>query len=147
MSEERLFEIRFPAIPDRLQMVRASVKRAAETVGCDDVLANRLVLAVDEACINIIQHAYKGDDSGEIVLEILNNGSQIQFRLTDFADPIDLECVKPRDLDDLRPGGLGTYFIKEIMDVCEMGHLEGGKGNYCKMIKDITNLCIDNSKG
>jgi anti-sigma regulatory factor (Ser/Thr protein kinase) len=87
--------------------------------------------------MNVIQHAYRGDDTGEIVMEILNNDSQIKFLLMDFADPIDLECVKPRDLDDVRPGGLGTYFIREIMYEYEIGHLEGGKGNYLKMIKNL----------
>ena len=139
MNEERLFEVRFPAIPDRLCMVRALVKRAAEIVGCNKQLTEKLVIAVNEACMNVIQHAYRGDDTGEIVMEILNNDSQIKFLLKDFADPVDLECVKPRDLDDVRPGGLGTHFIREIMDECEMGHLEEGKGNYLKMIKNLAN--------
>ena len=139
MNEQRLFEVRFPAVPDRLYMVRMLVKRAAGIVGCDKQQSERLVIAVNEACMNIIQHAYRGNDTGEIVLEILNNDSQIQFLLTDFADPVDLACVKPRDLDDVRPGGLGTYFIREIMDECEMGHLEGGKGNYLRMVKKLAN--------
>ena len=139
MNEERLFEVRFPAIPDRLCMVRALVTRAAEIVGCNKQLTEKLVIAVNEACMNVIQHAYRGDDTGEIVMEILNNDSQIKFLLMDFAEPVDLECVKPRDLDDVRPGGLGTHFIREIMDECEMGHLEGEKGNYLKMIKNLAN--------
>src|SRR4030067_633825 len=104
MNEKRLFEVRFPAAPDRLYMVRRLVKRAAGIVGCDKQQSERLVIAVNEACMNIIQHAYRGDDTGEIVLEILNNDSQIQFRLTDFAEPVDLASVKPRDLEDVRPG-------------------------------------------
>ncbi|OGT31685.1 MAG: hypothetical protein A2W28_09060 [Gammaproteobacteria bacterium RBG_16_51_14] len=122
-----------------MYMVRMLVKRAAGIVGCDKQQSERLVIAVNEACMNIIQHAYRGDDTGEIVLEILNNDSQIQFRLTDFAEPVDLASVKPRDLDDVRPGGLGTHFIREIMDECEMGHLEGGKGNYLRMVKKLAN--------
>ena len=87
--------------------------------------------------MNVIQHAYKGNDSGEIVLQILNNKSQIVFRLMDFAEPIDLDSVKPRRLDEVRPGGLGVHFIREIMDDCEMGHLEKGTGNYLEMRKKI----------
>ena len=87
--------------------------------------------------MNVIQHAYKGDESGEIVLEILNNGAQLLFRLKDHAAPIDLDSVKPRDLDEIRPGGLGVHFIREIMDDCRMGHLEKGAGNYLEMTKRI----------
>ncbi len=137
MKSEKLFEMRFPAKPERLCLVRALVKRAAEAVGCNEKLGEKLVIAVNEACMNVIQHAYKGNDSGEIVLEILNNESQILFRLMDYADPVDLDSVKSRDLEDLRPGGLGIHFIREIMDDCEMGHLEKGAGNYLEMKKKI----------
>lgn len=135
---QRLVEVRFPAHPDRLCLVRALVKRTAEYAGCDAALAEQLVIAVNEACMNIIQHAYCGDTSGEIILEILNNADTISFRLQDFAEPVDLESIQPRPLDELRPGGLGTHFIREIMDSYEMGHLENKRGNYLEMSKRIT---------
>ncbi|MFQ5659852.1 MAG: ATP-binding protein [Gammaproteobacteria bacterium] len=137
MKPEQLFEIRFSAKPERLCLVRALVKRVAEEVGCNEDLGEKLVIAVNEACMNVIQHAYKGDESGEIVLEIHNNGSQIVFRLLDYAEPVDLDNVNPRELDDVRPGGLGVHFIREIMDGCEMGHLDKGAGNYLEMKKKI----------
>ena len=138
MKAEKLLELRFQASADRLCLIRPLVKRVAEVVGCQCDLADQLVLAVNEACMNVIQHAYKGDDSGEIILEILNNKKKLLFRLKDFADPVDLNSVKPRDLDDIRPGGLGTHFIREIMDECEMGHLEDCQGNYIEMTKRIS---------
>ncbi|MCZ6802806.1 MAG: ATP-binding protein [Proteobacteria bacterium] len=138
MSIETLFEIRFPAKAERLCLVRSLVKRTAEVVGCSSELSDSLVIAVNEACVNVIQHAYQGDELGEIVLEMLNNEGKLHFRLVDYAHPIDLDSVKPRDLDEIRPGGLGTHFINEIMDECDMGHLEEGKGNYLEMIKKIS---------
>ena len=137
MNRELLLEIRMPAIADRLCLVRALVKRAAEMSGCNTELTEKLVIALNEACMNVIQHAYKEVGAGEMSLEILNNGSNLTFRLTDFAPPVNLEKVKPRDLDELRPGGLGVYFIREIMDECNMGHLDGGAGNFLEMTKKI----------
>ena len=137
MNKEQLVKVHLPAMSERLCLVRVLVKRSAELAGCDGDLSEQLVIAVNEACMNIIEHAYKGDDSGEIILEIHNNADSLLFRLLDQADPVDLDAVKPRDLDDIRPGGLGTHFIREIMDECHMGHLEGGKGNYLEMIKKI----------
>lgn len=137
VASEKLVELHFPSKPERLCLVRALVKRSAEALGCCDELADRLVIALNEACMNVIQHGYKFDDSGEIVLEILNNGSQVVFRLTDSAELADLEKVNPRDLEDVRPGGLGVHFIREIMDECEMGHLQNGQGNYLEMTKTI----------
>jgi sigma-B regulation protein RsbU (phosphoserine phosphatase) len=137
VTSEKLFEFRFPSKPERLCLVRVLVKRSAEALGCCDELADKLVIALNEACMNVIQHAYKFDDSGEIILEILNNDTQIVFRLTDSASLIDLEKVAPRDLEEIRPGGLGVHFIREIMDECDMGHLQDGTGNYLEMTKTI----------
>jgi len=138
IDTERLMELRFPSRPERLCLVRVLVKRSAELLGCSDELTDKLVIALNEACMNVIQHAYKFDDSGEIILEIFNNGTQIVFRLTDRAELIDLEKVEPRDLEDVRPGGLGVHFIREIMDSCDMGHLQNGEGNYLQMAKTIS---------
>jgi sigma-B regulation protein RsbU (phosphoserine phosphatase) len=138
MKEEQLVKVQLPARPERLCLVRVLVKRAAELAGCNAELSEQLVIAVNEACMNVIEHAYKGDVTGEIILEIHNNGGSLFFRLLDQADPVDLDSVKPRDLEDLRPGGLGTHFIREIMDECHMGHLEGGTGNYLEMRKKIS---------
>ncbi|OGT64796.1 MAG: hypothetical protein A3I13_06330 [Gammaproteobacteria bacterium RIFCSPLOWO2_02_FULL_47_50] len=137
-SNEQLVKLHLPARPERLCLVRVLVKRVAELAGCDTELSDKLVIAVNEACMNVIKHAYKGDYSGEIILEIHNNAGSLLFRLLDHADPVDLDSVKPRDLEDIRPGGLGTHFIREIMDECNMGHLEGGAGNYLEMIKKIS---------
>lgn len=133
---EQLFEIRFQAKPERLCLVRALVKRAAEVCGCNETLGEKLVIAVNEACMNVIQHAYKGCDQGNIIMQIHNNDSQIMFRILDFAEPVDLDQVESRDLSDVRPGGLGVHFIREIMDDCKMGHLEKGRGNYIEMKKN-----------
>ena len=136
-NTEQLFEIRFPAKPERLCLVRALVKRAAEVCGCNENLGEKLVIAVNEACMNVIQHAYREEERGEIIMQIHNNDSQILFRIMDFASPVDLTRVESRDLEDVRPGGLGVHFIREIMDDCEMGHLEQGRGNYIEMKKNI----------
>ena len=137
MKTEQIFALRFRAQPDRLAPVRALVKRAAQSFGCTDPLSDKLVIAVNEACMNVIQHAYRGDSSGEISLEVRTNGTQVIFRLEDQAEPISLDSVRPRDLDELRPGGLGVHFIREIMEHCDMGHLEQGRGNYLEMRKAI----------
>jgi len=137
LSPQSLLELRIPSKADRLCLVRVLVRRAAEEARCSKELTERLVVAVNEACMNVIQHAYKGNGDGEMVLEIINNGAQLVFRLKDFAEPVDLNKVKPRELEDIRPGGLGVHFIREIMDDWHLGHLEAGAGNILEMTKKI----------
>jgi sigma-B regulation protein RsbU (phosphoserine phosphatase) len=137
MEGKRVLRVRFPSDPQGLKTVRSQVREIAASCGCAEKTAAELVIAVNEACMNIMQHAYKGDCSGEIVLEITNNGDELEFQLTDFAEPVDCSRIAPRDLDELRPGGLGTHFIREIMDEFVYGHLEGECGNYLRMKKKI----------
>ena len=124
MSESPTLELRFPSDPKRLRMVREKVQEVAEEIGCSKKLISDLVIAINEACMNIMQHAYKGDKSGEILLEIQTDSGDLQVVLTDFAEPIDPANIRPRDLEDVKPGGLGTYFIQEIMDDCTYGNLD-----------------------
>jgi anti-sigma regulatory factor (Ser/Thr protein kinase) len=139
LDAEQICEINFPAKAERLYLVRTLVRCATEKAGCSEQLSEQLVIALNEACMNVIQHAYKDDDDnrGIMSLNILKNGGYLYFRLRDHAPPIDLDGVKPRNLDDVRPGGLGVHFIREIMDDCEMGHLDRSSGNYLEMTKKI----------
>ncbi len=57
--------------------------------------------------------------------------------MTDYAPPIQLDSVKPRDLNDIRPGGLGIHFIRKIMDVFKISHLQGNKGNYMELLINL----------
>ena len=137
MATDTLLQMRFNADPKRLRQVREKVQEIAETVGCSKKFISDVVIAVNEACMNIIQHAYKGDRSGEIELEIINNEGELVVNLTDFAEPVDTKAIAPRDLDEIRPGGLGTFFIGEIMDSCQYAHLDDKQGNIVTMRKKI----------
>ncbi len=124
--------------PDSLRLVRAMVKEAAETVGCGDECVNQLVMAVDEACQNIIRHAYGGDPNGEIIVDIRHQNDSLAIHLLDYAAPVDVRKIKPRQLDDVKPGGLGTHFIQECVDECAFLEPPDGAGNCLRLVKKIT---------
>ena len=135
---ERIAQIRIASRPDCLRLVRAVVNEAGDANGCSGECISQIVMAVDEACQNIIRHAYLGDPSGEIVVDIRRDDDAIAIHLLDFAAPVDVSRIKPRSLDELKPGGLGTHFIQECMD--ESGFLTppAGAGNCLRLIKKIT---------
>jgi len=132
-----LVDIRLPTQPAMLKIIRRVTEQSAALCGCDEKTAQDIVIAVDEACQNVIRHAYRGED-GELVLSISKSDDNMVVRLRDFAPPVDVSKIKPRDLDDLRPGGLGTHFIKEIMDNVEfLVPADGEPGNVLRMEKRI----------
>jgi len=122
---------------DQLRKIRDAVRVAVESCGCSDECAADVVMAVDEACQNIIRHAYCDDSSGAIELEIERFGEDLVVSLRDFAPEVDPDEVKPRDLDEIRPGGLGTHLIREMMDSADFIRPESGGGNLLRMVKRI----------
>tara|TARA_B100000941_G_C28301898_1_gene446951 strand:+ start:89 stop:499 length:411 start_codon:yes stop_codon:yes gene_type:complete len=79
---------------------------------------DELVLAIAEAAQNIVKHAYKDmattNDRMQIKISFEDNELEIGF--FDKGKPVNPENIKHRKLDDVKPGGLGTFFIKQIMD-------------------------------
>ena len=129
--------LQFPSRADQLKPMRDRVRAAVKQCGCADDVAQDIVLAVDEACQNVIRHAYAGIEDGTIELEVRRDGPSIVILLRDFAATIDPSQIKPRDLDELRPGGLGVHFMREIMDAIEFVPPPTGRGNILKMTKRI----------
>ena len=76
-----------------------------------------VVLAVAEAAQNIVKHAYNGQPTGDnMKVEIKFDDKQLIVELFDKGKPAIPQNIKPRKLDDIRVGGLGTFFIGQIMD-------------------------------
>jgi anti-sigma regulatory factor (Ser/Thr protein kinase) len=123
-----------PAEADALQGMRQWLDQTLTAFGLTRGLREQLVLAVNEACMNIIQHAYGEKTTGEIRLQISLQPARLLIELQDDAPCIDPVAVKPRALSDVRPGGLGVHFIHEIMD--EMVFLPcHEKGNRLRLVK------------
>lgn len=137
VDEEVLVALRCPARAERLKDIRAAVGEAASRCGYSKEVASDIVLAVDEACQNVIRHAYGGASGGEMIVEVRRTGDGMEVSLTDFAETVDPSTIKPRSLDDVRPGGLGTHFINEIMDEVRYLVPPGGRGNRLEMVKRI----------
>jgi sigma-B regulation protein RsbU (phosphoserine phosphatase) len=136
-EERRLLDFTIQARSDELCRMRDAVRSCVERVGCSELVVADIVLVVDEACQNIIRHAYQGDPEGQIELRIDRDGEDLIFSLLDRAPPVDPEQVKGRDLDDVRPGGLGTHFIRELMDRADFLPRPDETGNLLRMVKRI----------
>lgn len=111
--------------PDLLAPVRSMVISMAERFGFDEVECGHLALAVDEALANVIRHAYAGspDERIWITISLLNSPSRLfRIEIEDEGEQCDLDSIEPRDLDDVRPGGLGVHLMREVTDRCIYEH-------------------------
>jgi sigma-B regulation protein RsbU (phosphoserine phosphatase) len=133
-SEMVLLQFGFPAQPQELGAMRHKLAAALAQAGVESGLRRSLVLAVDEACANVIRHAYGGACDARIELRLSQDGPELRFELRDFAPCVDPDTVRPREFDECRPGGLGIHFIDALMDAWSLTPQPGG-GNLLTMRK------------
>lgn len=128
------------SVPTQLPVVRAAVEKACEALGFDGRETGRIVLSVDEALANIIKHAYDFADDQPIEMELTVKGDDyptaLEIRLRDYGRTVDPDTIRSRELDDIRPGGLGVHIMSECMDSICYEPASGG-GTLLNMVKNV----------
>jgi phosphoserine phosphatase RsbU/P len=134
---EVLLKRRFPARPEQMREIRSLLRSALDDAGVETAIRDKLVLAVDEACCNVIRHAYGPGSSGDIDLRVTSEGGKLEFRLLDSAPVVDPQCVRAKPLGECRSGGLGVALIDTVMDDWTLQERPDGRGNRLIMRKKI----------
>ena len=114
ISEKKDFYVNSSSLKD----VRSFSRDVFDKLKLNQDLKDELVLAIAEAAQNIVKHAYKDientSDKMEITISLKDNELEIGF--FDKGRAVDQNNVRHRKIDDVKPGGLGTFFIQQIMD-------------------------------
>lgn len=112
-----------------LAAARAMIGNLAQRIGFNEVQCGQISLAVDEALCNIINHGYDKRPDGRIWINVWTlEGPRPGLRIVieDRAKQVDPQTIRSRDLEDIRPGGLGVYIIREIMEDVKYEKRDGG---------------------
>lgn len=110
----------FPAASqDDMAEIRAFIEDAATEMGVTPDTVGELVLAVNEAIINILIHGYQ-DVPGEVSIKLTQKGEDIEVRLVDSAPAFDPTSVPPPELnlplEQRSAGGLGVHMMRSFVD-------------------------------
>jgi serine phosphatase RsbU (regulator of sigma subunit)/putative methionine-R-sulfoxide reductase with GAF domain/anti-sigma regulatory factor (Ser/Thr protein kinase) len=128
----------FPAKFDQLDSIREFAIQAARDAGMDDSETYAIELSIDEACTNIIEHAYQGENRGEIECTCDSNEVCLTVVIRDHGKPFDPSTVVTPDLnadiENRAVGGLGVFLMKQLMDEVHFEPL-GEAGNVLTMVK------------
>ena len=126
-------EIRVPAKPQYVGVARLTISGLASRIGFtyDDI--EDLKIASSEAITNAVQHAYSGDDEGEVVIGCALYEDRIEIMVADHGKSFNFEETKAKvgpyhdqqEVEFLREGGLGLYLIETLMDDVKVHHQEG----------------------
>jgi anti-sigma regulatory factor (Ser/Thr protein kinase) len=141
-QEAAHIQVEMRSDPRYLCGARELVSQVARRVGFDDLGCARLALAVDEALANVIRHGYQSQTDRPIWISIwplrddAGEPTGLKVVIEDEAKHVDVEHIKSRDLDDVRPGGLGVHIIREVMDEARYEKRDG-RGMRLTLIKYI----------
>lgn len=85
----------FPGQYESLAQIAALIRQATQELGLSSLDAYTVEMAVDEACTNIIEHAYGGEGLGEIELEYKIEADSLIITLRDHGKPFNPKKVRP----------------------------------------------------
>ncbi len=124
-----------PAEATELASLRHNLQAAITAIGVEEAAAGVILLAVDEACANIIRHGYHNRPGETLEVAAFHDKdiNSLIFQLLDYAPPVGAAKISPRELADVRPGGLGVYFIRQIMDAVDYLPPPPGYGNCLRL--------------
>ena len=119
VTSEPEVHVRMFSQPRFLAAVRALVGTMAQRLGFSEMECGQISLAVDEALCNVITHGYERRPDGQLWINLWaleGTPPGLKIMIEDLANQVDPSDIQPRDLDDIRPGGLGVHIIREVMD-------------------------------
>jgi serine/threonine-protein kinase RsbW len=123
---------------ERLIAVRDFVSEAARAFGFGDEDISKIALAVDEACTNIIKHAYRSDPTKIIHVDVRADGGTFEVAIQDDGVRFNPTQVQPPDMKEylthFRRGGLGVHLMKSLMDKVEYS-LDPARTNEVRLTK------------
>jgi serine/threonine-protein kinase RsbW len=134
-------ELRVKSRTENLSSIRDFVSSYALKAGLSGEETDNIMLAVDEACTNIIKHAYKSFPEGELIVKIDYNKKKFSVIIIDYGNSFDPNVVPNPDLQkyykERKIGGLGMYLMKTLMDEVKYTSVPG-KYNKVLLTKNIS---------
>ncbi len=132
------FELSVTSKMENLAIICGFIGSVAKKLGLDADQTCAVQMAVDEACTNVIEHAYGGRTNGivHITCQLVNN--DVVVTIHDHGRPFDLKAVPRPDitapLEKRQERGLGLYLMEKLMDSVEF-EFDAVKGNVLTMRK------------
>jgi len=137
----KVLTLRLPAVLENVPVVMDRVVEAATRVGVDETILQQIRLVLDEACANVVAHAYEGMEPGDMEITCSHSSQACMIQVRDWGQGFALECVPTPDLDcsleERSLGGLGLFLIQHVMDQVEYAR-DTGSGNVLTMTKKLS---------
>ena len=138
-AEPESFRLVIPSQTRYLNLVTGMAKRASIVAGMDDATSAKVSIAVDEAVTNVIIHAYKGESTHKVEIELSFLPATMEIRIWNTGPGLldgEVTLPDPREyVKHPRKGGLGLLLMSRFMD--EIHFREAGGRSECCMVKRL----------
>lgn len=129
----------FKACYKNLSDISLFVTKAANAAELNEQATYAVQRAVDEACSNIIEHAYQGKEGGDIECLCIACEYGLIVQLRDYGKPFEPKKIPSpnlkSELAERSVGGLGLYFMHRLMDEVSFEFSSTDNGNSVTMVK------------
>ncbi len=132
--------VTFPGRYESLAEIAKYVRQAAQQADLDSLAQYQVETSVDEACTNIIEYAYQGENKGEIDCTCVVTPGELTVILVDHGKPFNPDEIPEPDIDapleDRQTQGLGLYIMRQWMDEIHF-EFTADCGNQLRMVKRV----------
>jgi serine/threonine-protein kinase RsbW len=139
LMKGKQFELKVDSKLESLPIINECIAKMMKGIGAGERNIFEVQMAVDEACTNIIKHAYSGEE-GPITLICKLVDDEFVVTIRDRGKPFDARSVPApdlhADLDKRRIGGLGIHFMRKMMDEVSYS-FDAEEGNELTMRKKL----------
>ena len=140
MEQTAVIELNLPAEYRFLNVLGAVIAALLERIEGlvePEILTYNLQLVVQEACANIVDHAYADQSDGriQVVLTLELTPRCLIIELDDSGQPFEPASISEPNLDEAQEGGYGLFLMRHLLD--EMIYQPQADGNHWRLVKNL----------
>ena len=109
-------KLEFTSHTANLALMRTFVRRFLDRHPFSEKQRTLMVLGIDEACTNVIRHAYDLRDDQPIAVSVEALSTCVRVRLRDYGSKTAPHTMRGREHAEVKPGGLGLHLIRNAFD-------------------------------
>ena len=139
-TKDNHLELEVKAKLENLAVIDDFITESMKQLGMKKDETLQVRLAVNEACTNIIQHAYSGESEEPIIVLCSMSGNDLVIEIRDWGKPFDPDAVPQPDIEselfERKEGGVGIFLMRQMMNDVRYV-FRAGRYNELRMIKHI----------
>ena len=139
-APDLLVELRVERDLAHLGLIKSTTEAFLSRSGLSDEEIYRVVIAVYEACSNVVEHAYGPEREGDLVLTLEQRGKQMKVQVRDWGKSFDLSGIENIDwdayMDSGKNRGLGVHLMRQVMDKVDY-FPDRGEGNLLVLEREL----------